>query len=134
MKMKIQASRSIYRWKLDLFNLPVAELGDTDSTDGSVVLAQTTLPGTAPLTAEGDLAEQMVEGIKRYLLRETDASVEKRSRLWNRNYGSLESYDQSVAANRERFAKIIGAVDARVAEVELHLDATLSTPALISDR
>ena len=73
----------------------------------------------------------MVEGIKRYLLRETDASIEKRARLWKRDYGSLESYDQSVASNRERFAKIIGAVDARVAKVELHLDAT-SSPRLLS--
>ena len=129
--MKIQVSRSIYRWKL-IFSLCLWLSVVIGLDNGSLVLAQTTLPGTAPLTAEGDLAEQMVEGIKRYLLRETDASVEKRSRLWNRNYGSLESYDQSVAANRERFAKIIGAVDARVAEVELHLDATLSTPALIS--
>ena len=131
MKARMQASRSICRWtsifSICLWLSLVIRLADT-----SVVLAQSTLPGTSPLTAEGDLAEQMVEGIKRYLLRETDASIEKRAGLWKRNYGSLESYDQSVAANRERFAKIIGAVDARVAEVELHLDATLSTPALIS--
>ena len=31
----------------------------------SVVVAQTTLPGTAPLTAEGDLAEQMYLHLER---------------------------------------------------------------------
>ena len=112
--MKIQVSRSIYRWKL-IFSLCLWLSVVIGLDNGSLVLAQTTLPGTTPLTAEGDLAEQMVEGIKRYLLRETDASIEKRARLWKRNYGSLERYDQSVAANRERFAKIIGAVDGRVA-------------------
>jgi dienelactone hydrolase len=131
MKRRIQASGAVDRRKrilsICLRLSLVVGLADT-----SVVLAQATLPGTAPLIAEGDLAEQMVEGIKRYLLRETDVSIEKRARLWKRNYGSLESYDQSVASNRERFAKIIGAVDARVAKVELHLDATPSTPALIS--
>jgi hypothetical protein len=131
MKARMQASRSICRWK-SIFSICLWLSLVIRVADTAVVPAQSPLPGTGPLTAEGDLAEQMVEGIKRYLLRETDASVEKRSRLWNRNYGSLESYDQSVAANRERFAKIIGAVDGRVAEVELHLDATLSTPALIS--
>jgi len=98
----------------------------------SLADTQATLTGTAPLTAEGDLAEQMVEGIKRYLLRETGASAEKRAHLWKRNYGSPESYNRSVAPNREHFAKIIGTIDPRVVKVELHLDATLSTPALIS--
>src|SRR5262249_10091596 len=36
------------------------------------------LPGTQPLTMEGDLAAQMVTGIDKYLTRETAASVEKR--------------------------------------------------------
>ena len=104
MKMRIQVSRSIYRWKL-IFSICLCLSLVVGLDNGSIVLAQTTLPGTTPLTAEGDLAEQMVEGIKRYLLRETDASIEKRARLWKRNYGSLESYDQSVASNREHFAK-----------------------------
>ena len=77
-KMKIQVSRSIYRWKL-IFSLCLWLSVVIGLDNGWLVLAQTTLPGTAPLTVEGDLAEQMVEGIKRYLLRETDASVDKRS-------------------------------------------------------
>src|SRR4030095_8895383 len=64
-----------------------------------VAVAQRNLSGTAPLTAEGDLAEQMVEGIKRYLLRQTEASVEKRAQQWKRDYSSVESYRRSVAAN-----------------------------------
>src|SRR5205807_862628 len=35
------------------------------------------LPGTRPLTGEGDLAARMVEGIDKYLMRELGASAEK---------------------------------------------------------
>ena len=41
------------------------------------------LPGTKPLTADGDLAAQMVSGIDAYLMREIAASVEKRQQFWN---------------------------------------------------
>jgi hypothetical protein len=34
--------------------------------------AESVLAGTAPLTAEGNLATQMVDGIHRYLLHETE--------------------------------------------------------------
>ena len=129
MKGKVRAGWAVYWWKpVFVFCLQLSltcQLGEVQAT------AQN-LPGTAPLTVGGDIADQMVEGIKRYLLRETDASIDKRARLWKRNYSSVESYNQSVASNRERFGKIIGAVDARVGKVELQLEATPSTPALIS--
>ena len=57
------------------------------------------LPGTAALTAEGDLAAQMVEGIDRFVDRELAASIARRP----------------AAPDRQRFRKIIGAVDERVA-------------------
>ncbi|HVR35830.1 MAG TPA: hypothetical protein VMS21_08265 [Methylomirabilota bacterium] len=40
------------------------------------------LPGTAPLTAEGDLAAQMVAGIDRSLDRETRHLRERRGDYW----------------------------------------------------
>ena len=73
------------------------------------------LPGTAPLTAEGDLAAQMVESIHRFLLEETERQARDRARLWSYDYSSPQSYEQSVAPNRERFRRIIGATDTRVA-------------------
>lgn len=77
--------------------------------------AESVLAGTAPLTAEGDLATQMVDGIHRYLLHETETRALERAQLWSRDYTSLEHYEQSIAPNRQRFRQIIGAVDARVA-------------------
>src|SRR5438876_5630416 len=131
MKRRVQVGWAVY-WRKLIFSICLRLSLVMGLMPSSVVVAQTTLPGTAPLTVEGDIADQMVEGIKRYLLRETEASIDKRARLWKRNYSSVESYNQSVASNRERFGKMIGAVDARVGKVELQLEATPSTPALIS--
>src|SRR5437868_9309455 len=60
--------------------------------------AQGPLPGTAPLTVQGDLALQMVDGINADLLEKTAQSVARRP----------------ATPNREIFRKIIGAVDARL--------------------
>jgi hypothetical protein len=79
------------------------------------------LPGTAPLETQGDLAEQMVAGIDRFLLREIDASVDKRARHWKRDFSSREAYDKSVAPNRARLAKIIGAHEVRTECDDLEL-------------
>ena len=72
------------------------------------------LPGTEPLTQQGDLSAQMVAGIDRFLMRETEASVARRARHWKRDFSSPEAYAKSVEPNRQRLRKIIGAVDPRV--------------------
>ena len=72
------------------------------------------LAGTQPLTLEGDLAAQMVEGIRHFLAEETTASVGKREGLWHLDYSSRQAYESSVTPNRERFRKVIGLMDKRV--------------------
>src|SRR5208337_2631455 len=89
--------------------------------------APSTLPGTTPLTITGDLAAQMVEGIRKHLLRATAESLESRPGLWNRNFNSAQDYEGSIAPEREQFRKIIGAVDRRVPEPVLQILA--ATPA-----
>lgn len=76
--------------------------------------AQEPLPGTGPLTADGDLAIQMVEGIDQFLLQMTKESVARRARHWHRDTSSPEAYVKSVEPNRARLQKIIGVVDKRV--------------------
>ena len=63
----------------------------------AVALAEP-LPGTQPLTLDGDLASQMVDGIDRFFLRETAESVARRAK-------------QQPEAARERFAKMLGVAD-----------------------
>jgi dienelactone hydrolase len=73
------------------------------------------LPGTAPLTMQGDLAQQMVDGIHHFLMRRTEETPPERERLWQRDYKSVEDYQRSVLPNRERFRTMVGAIDPRVA-------------------
>ncbi|MBI1788172.1 MAG: hypothetical protein HYR60_11555, partial [Acidobacteria bacterium] len=81
----------------------------------AAAFGQAALPGTAALDARGDLAAQMVEGIHRYLDRATAASVAARP-----------------APNRDRFRKIIGAIDPRVPFTALDLRATTSGSAQVA--
>jgi len=93
--------------------------------------AQAQLPGTAPLTGDGDFALSMVDAIRDYLLRETDRVAAGRERFWKRDFSSRSAYERSIAPNRARLARIIGAVDARVGFTGLTLDATTAAPALV---
>ena len=78
--------------------------------------AQMTLPGTQPLTVEGDLAAKMVEGIHVFLDRKLQEVQKERDQLWDRS-----DRIQFVAESRQRFRKIIGAVDNRVPMKALEL-------------
>ncbi|HEY1173999.1 MAG TPA: dienelactone hydrolase family protein [Verrucomicrobiae bacterium] len=91
------------------------------------------LAGTKQLTMEGDLSEQMVTGISKFLDRELAASVEGRARFWKPDFSTRTTYNQSVQPNRERLARIIGAVDARVTKVNLEYVATSTSPAKVAE-
>lgn len=94
--------------------------------------AADTLPGTNPLTLEGDLAAQMVVSLDRFVAQAVADSVESRQQLWNRDYHSHEAYTVSVAPNRERFKQYIGCVDERVAIDALHYIATTTQTAEVA--
>ena len=91
------------------------------------------LPDTKPLTDEGDLAAKMVEGIGKYLVRETAASVEKRKQYWKPDFSSPEAYPKSVQPNRERLKKILGVVDERVPFTDLEYVGGPKTPSLVAE-
>ena len=99
----------MHRWRL-LLTVAVA-------ASAFSALRAEPLPETKPLTREGDLAAQMVEGIDKYLMRELAASVEKRKQYWKPDFSSAEAYTKSVQPNRERLKKILGVVDERVSPV-----------------
>jgi dienelactone hydrolase len=89
------------------------------------------LPGTKPLTMEGDIAAQLVEGVDKFLLREIDKSTERRAKYWKRDFSSAEAYEKSIEPNRKRLAHILGVRDARVPFDAPELVATPSQPALV---
>ena len=72
------------------------------------------LPGTEPLTAEGDLSAQMVDGIHRWVAQETQRASESRNEKWRKlDVSSADAWEKSLAPKRELLRKMIGAVDAR---------------------
>lgn len=72
------------------------------------------LPGTTPLTLDGDLSAQMVAGADQFLLREIERSPAGRAAKWKRDFSSGAAYARSVATNRQHLQAWIGAVDARL--------------------
>ena len=91
------------------------------------------LPGTAPLTMEGDITYTMLGGVDRFLLRLGDESPRTRERHWHRDYSSHEAYVESVAENRERFRRYIGVVEPQRPFDALEVVATLVTPSLVAE-
>jgi dienelactone hydrolase len=89
--------------------------------------------GASPWVAQGDLSAQMVDGIDRFLSRETSGSMTNRQALWRRDFASPEAYERSVAPNRERLRTAVGAVDRRTTLVTLEYVATLDTPSLVAE-
>ena len=106
--------------------------GDVQAQEAPAEKAAAVLPGTLPLTAEGDLASAMIDGIDRFLLEETKAAAERRAELWKRDYSSHEAYERSIEPQRERLKQIIGVVDQREPVEELELITTTQRPSLVA--
>lgn len=102
------------------------------ATVGAAPIAEAQpLAGTEPLTTEGDLAEVMIDGVDRFLLRELQDSIGLRAAHWARDTSSGEAYRASVEPNRARLATVLGTRDARVEFDDIELVATLSQSALV---
>ena len=91
------------------------------------------LPGTKSWADRGDPASSMVEGLHRFADRETTASVGRRKARWTIDGTSPEAYARSVEPNRERFARIIGAVGARDSPVELSYVSSPDSPGRVAE-
>jgi dienelactone hydrolase len=90
------------------------------------------LPGTAPLTWQGDLSDKMMQGLHGFIEAKIAHSLEKRSAHWKRDCSSAAAYEQSIQANRQRFQKIIGVVDARL-PVRMERFGEDEAPALVAE-
>jgi dienelactone hydrolase len=89
------------------------------------------LPGTAPLTIEGDIAAELVDGVDRFLLRKIDEVAAQRASFWKRDLSSAEAYRKSIEPNRQRLAHILGVRDARAPFEGLEIVATTQQPPLV---
>lgn len=93
--------------------------------------AQSQLPGTALLTAQGDLAAQMVNSLNDYLVRESAAAPAGRARYWHRDFSSAEAYSRSVEPNRGHLSRAIGAVDPPLQVKTLEFESSTAVAALV---
>src|SRR5205823_383588 len=89
------------------------------------------LPGTKPLTVEGDIAAQMVAGIDKYLMRELDAAAKAGAERWKVDTSSPQAYLESVRPNRERLRRLLGVIDERVKPVTMEYLGTDTPSALL---
>jgi len=94
--------------KILLFVIVLFRVLGEDAFPGSV---DSTLVNTNRLNMTGDLSAQMVEGIDRFLMQEIDGAAAQRENYWKRDYSSWDNYEKSVAENRARLKKCIGAID-----------------------
>lgn len=99
----------------------------------ATVTAAEPLAGTAKLETDKPLDVWMVEGIDRFALREIEAAREQRQTHWKRDFSSVPAYEQSIAANRERFRAIIGAVDERSKAKGLEFISTTLQDSLVAE-
>lgn len=72
------------------------------------------LPATERLTATQPLDQVMVEGLNAFCLRELADSPRLRSERWRNDLGSPVALEKSLTDHRNRFQRLIGAVDARL--------------------
>ena len=72
------------------------------------------LPGTKPLTLEGDLAERMLEGAHRFLDRKLTETLVRRSNHWEKGLSSPKNKEAFLDDNRKELARIIGVTEKRV--------------------
>jgi dienelactone hydrolase len=79
----------------------------------------------------GEIASELVSAAHKFLLRETERSVEGRDHYWQRDFSSAEKYNESIAPNRKRLAHILGVRDARVPYESPELVNTFREPALL---
>jgi dienelactone hydrolase len=71
------------------------------------------LPNTAALEPGRDWARVMLDGIHRYLDRETAASIKQRDRDFKPDLSSPEAYERSLEPQRQRLRRLLGLVDER---------------------
>ena len=69
---------------------------------------------TQPLTMEGDLASQMVDGIDGFLLKQIELAKIQRKNFWNYDNTSPQAFEKSIQPNRDRLARMLGVRDDRV--------------------
>jgi dienelactone hydrolase len=92
------------------------------------------LPGTRPLTWQGDLSVKMLDGAHKFIDEKIEASVSARQKLWSRDLTSRDAYERSVEPNRQRFMKYIGVYDKSKPSASYNTGIEEKQPAVVMQR
>ncbi len=95
------------------------------------VSAKANLPGTKPLTVEGDLAEHMLDGAHRFLDRKLVKTGNSRSAYWKNSASSPADLKKSLSGNQAELARVLGVVEERVAFAAPNMVTTTTRPAKV---
>lgn len=90
------------------------------------------LPGTVPLEIEGDIASHLVDGVDRFLLKQTELAKSRRSELWHRDLNSPEGYEKSIAPQRATLAHRLGVRDSREGTITFQRTGNIDQPAILA--
>ena len=97
---------------------------------GAALLQGAALPGTNLLQESRDWKRETTAQLDALLMQRIGDARALRPQYWQRDFSSLEAYQRSIAANRQRLRERIGAIDSRVEVGDLNFDAGLNRPAL----
>lgn len=91
------------------------------------------LEDTAPLVAEGDLASEMIDGVDRFLRRQTEATAQRRRQRWQQECAHPQRFRETLSQRRKHLWQVLGVPPQQrwAASPELELRATVSHSAEI---
>lgn len=87
---------------------------------------------TTPLTIEGDLASQMIDGLDRFLLDQIAAESTARPQRFTMDTSSADAYERSLTAHRQSLIRCLGLRDSRLEFAAPEILAAPGTPAIIA--
>lgn len=91
------------------------------------------VPGTDLLTSKDDLVQLSIGQWNEFLLRSIAESRSTRARFWQRDLSSVEAFDRSVQANRERLRRVLGVVNKRLPNSVFEVSGPFPQGGLVAD-
>lgn len=87
---------------------------------------------TTPLTIEGDLASQMIDGLDRFLLDQIATESATRPQRFTVDTSSAEAYEHSLTGHRQSLIRCLGLRDSRLEFAAPEILAAPGTPSIIA--
>jgi len=84
---------------------------ETDTVSYKFTAMPPVMPGTNPLTWEGDVSARMLDEAHLFIDKKLDEAESQRAQYWKRDFSSTASYRASIEPNRKRLMARLGVED-----------------------